>query len=137
MSGTWRTSPVLRYEGPGTRTSANPFFTAAGIQPATQDGGFADPFSWGYRVVARATYNNAIGPVNLSPQIAFAHDVNGTSPSPIGNFVEDRKTITLSLEASYLHSWRARLSYTNSFSGGDFNLRSDRDFVALTASYSF
>ena len=135
--GNMEDKSVLRFEGPGTRTSANPFFTAAGIQPATQDGGFADPFSWGYRVVARATYNNAIGPVNLSPQIAFAHDVNGTSPSPIGNFVEDRKTITLSLEASYLHSWRARLSYTNSFSGGDFNLRSDRDFVALTASYSF
>ena len=127
----------LRYEGPGTWTSANPVFTGAGIQPATQKGGFADPFSWGYRTVVRATYNNALGPVNLSPQIAFSHDVNGTSPTPGGNFVEDRKTITLSLNASYLHSWQARLSYTNSFSGGAANLRSDRDFLAFTANYSF
>lgn len=127
----------LRYEAPGTWTSANPVFTAAGIQPATQEGGFADAFSWGYRALVQARYNNAIGPVNLTPRIAFSHDVNGTAPSPIGNFVEDRKTVTISLTASYLNSWQARLSYTNSFSGGSANLLSDRDFLALTANYSF
>ncbi len=128
---------VLRYEAPGTWTSANPAFTAAGIQPATQEGGFADAFSWGYRALIKATYNNAIGPVSLSPQVAFSHDVNGTAPTPIGNYVEDRKTVTLSLNANYLNSWQARLSYTNSFSGGQANLLSDRDFLAITANYSF
>ena len=127
----------LRYEGPGTWTSANPVFTARGVQPATQTGGFADPFSWGYRLLARATYSNAVGAVNLSPEIAFAHDVNGTTPSPIGNFVEDRKTITLALNASYLHSWQARLSYTNSFDAGPHNLLRDRDFLAFTLNHSF
>ena len=127
----------LRYDGPGTTTSANPFFTAAGIQPATQDGGFADPFSWGYRAIARATYNNAIGPVNLTPQVSFSHDVNGTAPAPIGNFVENRKTITLSIGANYLNSWRASISYTNSFDGGGFNLVNDRDYLQFAASYSF
>ena len=127
----------LRYEGPGTWTSANPAFTAAGVQPATQNGGFADPFSWGYRLLARATYSNAIGAVNLSPEIAFAHDVNGTTPSPIGNFVEDRKTITLALNASYLHSWQARLAYTNSFDAGPHNLLRDRDFLSFTLNHSF
>ncbi len=127
----------LRYEAPGTWTSANPVFTAAGLQPATQEGGFADAFSWGYRLLARASYNNAIGPVNLSPQVAFSHDVNGTAPTPIANYVEDRKTVTLSLKASYLNSWQASLSYTNYFSGGSANLLGDRDFLALTANYSF
>lgn len=127
----------LRYEAPGTWTSANPVFTAAGLQPATQKGGYADAFSWGYRLLARASYNNAIGPVNLSPQVAFSHDVNGTAPTPIANYVEDRKTVTLSLKASYLNSWQASLSYTNYFSGGSANLLGDRDFLALTANYSF
>ncbi len=127
----------LRYEGPGTWTSANPVFTAATVQPATQNGGFADPFSWGYRLLARATYSNAVGAVNLSPEIAFAHDVNGTTPSPIGNFVEDRKTITLALNASYLHSWQARLAYTNSFDAGPHNLLRDRDFLSFTLNHSF
>ncbi|MCY3770200.1 MAG: DUF1302 domain-containing protein [Gammaproteobacteria bacterium] len=127
----------LRYEGPGTWTSANPVFTVNGLQPATQAGGFADPFSWGYRLLMRTTYSNAVGPVTLSPEVAFAHDVNGTAPSPIGNFVEDRKTITLALNASYLHSWQARLSYTNSFDGGPHNLLRDRDFLSFTLNYSF
>ena len=129
----------LRYEGPGTWTSGNPIFETGRIQvqPETQAGGFADPFSWGYRTVLRAVYSNAIGPVNLSPQVAFAHDVNGTAPSPIGNFVEGRKTVTLSLGASYLVSWQAQLSYTNFFGAGQHNLLGDRDFVSLTASYSF
>ncbi len=128
---------VLRYDGPGTYTSGTPGFTDAGLQPKHQVGGFADPFSWGYRAVLRAVYSNALGPVNLSPQVAFAHDVNGTAPAPIGNFVEGRKTVTLSLGASYLVSWQAQLSYTNFFGGGQHNLLGDRDFVSLTASYSF
>ena len=127
----------LRYEAAGTWTSANPAFTQARIQPATQDGGFADSFSWGYRALLRMTYNNAVGPVSLAPQIAFSHDVNGTAPTPIGNFIEDRKTVTLSINAGYLHSWRAGLSYTNSFGGGASNLLNDRDFLAFTLNYSF
>lgn len=128
---------VLRYDGPATWTSANPLFTQTEIQPVTQNGGFADPFSWGYRMIARTTYNNAIGSVSLSPQVSFAHDVNGTTPLPISNFVEDRKTITLSIEANYLLSWQAILSYTNSFDGDAFNVLNDRDFVSSTMNYSF
>ena len=63
--------------------------------------------------------------------------MNGTAPTPIANYVEDRKTVTLSLKASYLNSWQASLSYTNYFSGGSANLLGDRDFLALTANYSF
>ncbi len=126
----------LRYEGPGTFTPGNP--TAAGaFGVPTQTDGFADPFSWGYRIRARLDYNNAIGPINLLPGIAFAHDVNGTTPSPISNFVEGRKAITLSLAATYLNAYQANLSYTNFFDGGAFNLLNDRDFVSLSFSYSF
>ncbi len=128
---------ALRYDGPATYTSGTELFTMRNIQPKTQVGGFADPFSWGYRAVMQATYSNALGPVSLTPRIAFAHDVNGTAPTPISNFIEGRKTVTLSLGASYLVSWRAQLSYTNFFGGGQHNLLGDRDFVSLTASYSF
>ncbi len=127
----------LRYDGTGTWTSGNPIFTARGIQPVTQETGFADPFSWGYRAVLRGAYSNALGPVNLAPQVAFAQDVNGTAPRPIGNFVEGRKTVTLSVEASYLLSWQAQLAYTNFFGAGQHNLLGDRDFVSFTVSYSF
>ena len=127
----------LRYDGTGTWTSGNPAFTAAGFQPVTQKTGFADPFSWGYRAVLRGAYSNALGPVNLAPQVAFAHDVNGTAPRPIGNFVEGRQTVTLSVGADYLLSWQAQLAYTHFFGAGQHNLLGDRDFVSLTVSYSF
>jgi len=127
----------LRYEGPGTFTSGNPVFTQLGLQPATTTDGFADDFSWGYRALMRADYLGALGPVNLAPQIAFAHDVDGTTPQPLGNFVEGRKVVTLSLGASYLNSLQGEISYTNFFGGGDFNLIDDRDFVSISVSYFF
>ncbi len=128
----------LRYEAAGTYTSANPFFTEIGLQPATQASrDFANRFSWGYRVAARADFNNAIGAINLQPAVAFYHDVEGTTPTPITNFVDDRKTISGSLTANYLNTIRVKLTYTNYFDGGDFHLLEDRDFASLTVSYSF
>jgi hypothetical protein len=137
----------LRYEASGTYTSGTQFFTDAGIQPETQINGFPDPTSWGYRLVLRGEYNNAIGPVGFIPQVAWAHDVTGTSPVPVANFVEKRMTISASLTATYLFAWRAKLSYTNSFGGNQsnsmndrddvFNLLTDRDFLSLSLSYSF
>jgi hypothetical protein len=128
---------TLRYEGPGTYTSGDPFFTDIGIQPETQKGGFADKRSWGYRLIVRPTYNRAIGAINLEPLVAFQHDVQGTTPLPIGNFVEDRKAITLSLRGVYLESISAELAYNAFFDGGRFNLIKDRDFVSLSFSYAF
>jgi hypothetical protein len=138
---------VLRYEGPGTGSTGNPncVFGApvlgagalCGAAPRLQTDGFADDFSWGYRVLGRLTFNNAIGPVGLSPQVAFAHDVNGTTPAPLGNFVEDRKSVTVGIGANYQNVWRADLSFTSFFGGEDFNLIHDRDFVSLTASYTY
>ncbi|MEA3362607.1 MAG: DUF1302 family protein, partial [Thermodesulfobacteriota bacterium] len=81
--------------------------------------------------------NNAIGAVTLSPRIAWAHDVSGTTPGPGGNFIEDRKAVTLGLGANYLNQWTADLSYTDYFGAGRYNLVNDRDFVAFNIKYSF
>ncbi len=129
---------TLRYEGPGTFTSANPAFTSLGLQPATNpNGGFADAFSWGYRLAIRGDINNAIGSITLQPTIAFNHDVNGTTPAPIANFVDSRKSLTLAMGANYLNDWQASLAYTTNWGGGNYNLLRDRDFVQFTLSYSF
>ena len=128
----------LLYNGPGTYTHANELFTLLGIQPATESaGGFADDFSWGYRLVGRLEYNNVIGAVNLFPQLAFSHDVDGTTPGPGGNFVEDTLGVTATLGAGYLAHSRMALSYSAFSGGGKYNMLKDRDFVSLTASYAF
>lgn len=129
----------LRYQGDGTDTGGGPdFLTGAFRNPETLTDGFATKFSWGYRLAARADYNNAFGSAfTVSPRVAFNHDVNGTTPGPGGNFLEDRQSLTLGVEATYLNEWTVDLSYTRFSGAGIFNLLNDRDFVAFTARYSF
>jgi len=126
----------LRYEGPGTPLPGSAG-VAAGFGVPQQDGGWADATSWGYRFVTRFDYDSVGKGVNLSPRLAYAHDVSGTSPGPGGNFVEGRKAITLGMGFSYLNQWTGDLSYTNYFGAGNFNQIHDRDFVALNVKYSF
>ena len=112
---------VLRYEAQGT--------------PSGQ--GYPNSFSWGYRVAFVADYFNFWESINLRPSISFAHDVNGTSPKPISNFVEDRKSLTIALTADYQNEYSAKLSYTN-FLGDDVNhSMRDRDFVTFSISKFF
>lgn len=96
----------------------------------------ADSFSWGYRLFAELEYSDVFSGVKLTPGIFFTHDVEGTTPFPVGNFVEDTKSVGLSLKADYLNKYRVAISYTNFF-GGDINPNQDRDFASLSMSYNF
>ncbi len=130
----------LRLEVPGTYLSGNQDLAdrhgpgAGLIEPASA---FADRDSWGYRLLARLTYDNAIGSVNLTPHLAWAEDVNGNSPGPGGNFLEGRQALTLGLGADYLNQWTGDLSYTRYDGAGRYNLINDRDFIAFNVKYSF
>lgn len=134
------TQDVLRYEGEGTDTGGGCQALPDGClrNPQTQNGGFPTQFSWGYRVAARADYNSAFGtPFTLSPRIAFNHDVNGTTPGPGGNFLEDRYSFTAGLEANYLQKWIFDISYTQFGGAKEFNQIHDRDFASFSVKYSF
>lgn len=129
---------VLRYEGPGTYTGGGADRNSGDLRnPVTQTDGFADDFSWGYRLVTRLDYLNALGAWNVSPRVAFAHDVSGTTPGPGGNFIEGRKSFTLGVNFSYLEQLGVDVSYTAFSGGGLFNLLSDRDYAAIDFKYSF
>jgi len=124
-------------------------FNASGTDhasPTPGARGYQTRNSYGYRAVFRADYLNAIGPVNLSPRIAFSHDLRGVSST----FNQGVQAASLGVAASYQNNWQADVSYTNFFGGetykvtGGFgpttttnNLLSDRDFIAATVSYSF
>lgn len=130
----------LRLNSAGTFTSGNSFHATAGahIGKAAEDADkFADATSWGFRMAGRLTYNNLIGPVNVSPRFALSQDVSGNTPGPGGNFLEGRRAITLGVSADYQNEWQADLSYTSFQGAGRHNLLNDRDFVALSISYSF
>ena len=128
----------LRFNGPGTDTGGGAdYLTGDFRNPITEPDGFADDFSWGYRMLVRAEYNDAIGPVSVLPRIAWAHDVSGTTPGPGGSFIDGRKTLTLGLGFNYLQQWIFDFSYTNYSGGGHYNQLYDRDFFAASVRYSF
>lgn len=135
---------VLRYEAPGTTTGG----CINGIGSELTGGNFRNPVcnesqyvtdtSWGYRFITRLDFNSAFGtPINLFPRLAFNHDVDGVSPGPGGNFIEDRKSLTLGVGGSYLEKWGFDVSYTAFFDAEDQNLLHDRDFVSFNVRRSF
>lgn len=132
---------TLRLDGPGTFISGNQtlaaFHAPTAVGQVESSEHFADATSWGYRVIARLDYNNAIGAINLQPHIAWLHDVNGITPAPLVNFLEDRKAVTFGVRATYLGEWEVDLSYTDFFGAGRHNLLNDRDFTSFIVRYSF
>ena len=94
--------------------------------------GFYTSSSWGYRARAIWDYPNVIAGINLKPNLAWSHDVDGYGPV----FNEGSKAASIGLDADYQNTYTASLSYTNFF-GGDYNTISDRDFVALSFGVNF
>jgi hypothetical protein len=94
--------------------------------------GFFTSNSWGYRLRASADYSNVFAGINLTPSIAWSHDVDGYGP----NFNEGAKAISLGLNADYDNRYTASLNYTDFF-GGHYNPVTDRDFLSLSFGVSF
>jgi hypothetical protein len=126
----------LRYEAPGTPLPGNAAIAASQGLPV-ETGQFATTSSWGYRTVVASTYNNVLGGMNVTPSLRFDHDVNGMTPSPLGNFVDGRKQVATNLKFDYLSTWQFDVGYTMFFGGGKQNLLADRDFVQLALRYAF
>ncbi|MEO4046971.1 DUF1302 domain-containing protein [Pseudomonas sp. CAU 1711] len=94
--------------------------------------GFYTNTSWGYRTRAILEYSNLFAGINLKPNLAWSHDVDGYGPV----FNEGAKAISVGLDADYLNTYTASLSYTDFF-GGDYNASVDRDFLALSFGVNF
>jgi hypothetical protein len=83
-------------------------------------------------------YNNAFDSGFLvSPRIAYSYDFTGTTPSPYGNYLEDRQSLNLGVTGTLNNNFRLGASYTNFFGGHINNKSKDQDFASLTASYTF
>ncbi|MGI2173327.1 DUF1302 domain-containing protein [Shewanella ulleungensis] len=130
----------LRLSGPGTaRSGGNP--DMPGIIEALHNGPETNPFptdfAWGYRLVAKADFNNVFAGVNMYPRIIFSHDVNGITPDPMFLFTEGRKSVAIGLNFDYQSRWGADISYNNFFGGvGTTNAMTDRDYISLNVKYS-
>lgn len=141
---------VLRLNGPNTDRSGGPLMGTInggplvnkdGVHTAVSNGAETNPFptasAWGYRLLAKADFNNVFAGVNMSHRMVFAHDVNGITPDPLFMFTEDKKSLAYSVVFDYLNRWSTEFSY-NAFWGGvgTTNNIADRDFVSFNIKYS-
>ncbi|MCK8045518.1 DUF1302 domain-containing protein [Shewanella sp. 1CM18E] len=130
----------LRLNGPGTgRSGGNP--DMPGIIEALHNGPETNPFptdfAWGYRLVAKADYNNVWGGVNIAPRVIFSHDVDGITPDPMFLFTEGKKSVAVGVNFDYQSRWGADISYNTFFGGvGTTNTMADRDYVSFNIKYS-
>ena len=96
-----------------------------------------DKTSWGYVTELGINYPNLFDSgITVTPQLDFAHDVNGTTPNALP-FIEGRKSLTTSLLFNYRDRWKGGLQWVQYWGGGDNNLMTDRDFLSGNISYSF
>lgn len=127
----------LRLNGEGTSLSGNVPLSGAHFGELDPRGAFPHETSWGYRFRGSLVYNNAIGPWTLSPFVGWAHDVNGNSPGPGGNFIEDRTSASLGLKGTLRNKYELELNYAQFDGAGKYNTSNDRDFISFTAKVSF
>lgn len=146
------------FDGPGVALPFPGTGAEAGSGGSVQETGYATEDSWGYRLLFSASYPDLLRAVNVTPRVAWSHDVHGVSPT----FNQDAQALTFGTSLAYQNSWGADLSYTNFFGGRNYcgtddaalsggalaagqpldyctsaNPLKDRDFLALTVSYSF
>lgn len=143
----------LLFAGPGVvlpAVGSSTATTSGSTQPNME--GYATSNSWGYRLVGRLDYPLA-GALTISPRLVFSHDVRGVSAT----FNEGAQAGTLGVGFNYRQSLQADIAYTafwggRTYSGTDpgavppgqspsyntsANPLKDRDFVAVSVSYSF
>ena len=141
-----------KFNGPAVLLPATALGAAATANGSVQPGGYLTKSSWGYRLVGRLEYNNALAGGNLLPRVAFSHDVRGVGPS----FNQGVKSLSLGAGWDYQRKWLVDVQFTNYMGGRVYcgtdsiptigqdpswcsaaNPVKDRDFYSISVSYSF
>lgn len=107
---------ALKFAGPATNLPATQEGAVAGQAGSTQQqvgGGYITENSWGYRLVGSLQYPNVLFGGNLTPRMAFFHDVKGVSQT----FNEGVKSISFGAGLEIKKRLNIDMSY-NMFFGG-------------------
>ncbi len=99
-------------------------------------GSFDTPESSGINVQISADYSNAFAGVSLQPKLTFKEGIEGNAPNATTGFKEGEQSLSMSMDANYLSTYKASLSYTQ-FWGGEFSRKGDRDFMAASVGVQF
>ena len=136
----------LQFEGGGDNTHASPGADGTGtggvpdprrFNPTQQTEGFATENAFGYRILTKATYSSVFGRYSVQPTILFQHDVYGTSPYPMQNFIERRKSVWTVVDVELNQKTKLELSYQMYTGASKQNLLIDRDNIGVAIILDF
>jgi hypothetical protein len=97
-----------------------------------------DDFSAGLVMLLRMEYNNFMDTgFVVAPTLVYSWDMEGTTPAPYSNFLEDRQAINVGVSGTLNNNFRVGVNYSNFFGGHVNNKNRDRDFASVSASYTF
>jgi Protein of unknown function (DUF1302) len=129
---------ATQYQNIGCQGSDLPLGGLLGLDRKSSKACRPNDFSAGVVMLARVEYNNFMDTgFTVAPQLVYSYDFEGTTPSPYGNYLEDRQTIGFSVTGTLNNNFRIGASYSNFFGGHIANKAKDTDFASLTASYTF
>ena len=138
---------ALYFEGAGDRTHPSPGADGTGavdgafdtrrINPTQMTRGFGDDLAYGYRSLVRLTYNDLPGGISVNPTLLWLHDLHGTSPAPIQNFIDGRKVLISNVTVEFPSDWVLGVSYQVFSGGGTRHRLRDRDIVSAFLAYVF
>lgn len=136
----------LQLEGGGDNTHASPGADGTGsngepdarrVNPTQQREGFATQDSWGYRSLVQLTYNQVFGRFTVRPTLLWQHDLKGTSPFPMQNFIEGRRFAWFFVDIDWTRNFKTQLSWQMYTGAKDTNLLADRDNAGFSLVYKF
>jgi Protein of unknown function (DUF1302) len=127
-----------QYQNTGCNGSDLPLGGLLGLDRKASSQCRPNDFSAGLVMLVRMDYNNAFNSGwQVTPQLVYSYDFEGTTPAPYGNYIEDRQAVGLSVTGTLNNNLRLGASYSNFFGGHVQNKSKDQDFTSLTASYTF
>lgn len=96
--------------------------------------GYVSPWAWGLKMRVAATYAHAFFGLTWTPSLLWSKDVRGYAYD--GAYAQGRQLLRPALRVDHGQHYFAEIQY-HRFSGGRYNLLTDRDFLSLVAGARF
>lgn len=104
--------------------------------PGYKNDGYMTDHAWGYRLNASLTYPGFMGTGwQFQPSVYWSHDVEGNSIDY--QFLEDRKTLSLTAGFSLNNMHTVELNYTTYDNDAEYNTFRDHDNASVVYRYTF
>jgi hypothetical protein len=104
--------------------------------PGYKNDGYMTDYSWGYRMMGQLTYPGMFGTGwEFRPSVFWSHDVEGNSIDY--QFLEDRKTLSLTAGFSLNNQHMVELNYTTYDDSAKYHTFRDHDNASVVYRYTF